>query len=78
MRLDKLVLAAIEYEMVPSPVPLPPDEIVIHEADAVAVQEHPLTVSTLTVPVVASAGTEVLTGDSANVQGCPGCVIVKV
>jgi hypothetical protein len=50
-------------------VPLAPDEIVIQEPDGVAVHEQPVTVSTLMVPVAAAAGTEVLTGDSANVHG---------
>ena len=48
--------------------PVAPDEIVIQDAEALAVHEQPAIVSTLTVPVAAAAGTEVLTGDSAKVQ----------
>ncbi len=71
VRLDRLVFAAIEYPTVPSPVPLEPDVMLIHDADAVALHEHPVSVSTLSVPVAASLEMEVLTGDSANVQVCP-------
>lgn len=49
----------------PSPVPLAPDVMVIHEADAAAVHEQPASVSTLSVPVVASLEIDVLTGESA-------------
>lgn len=52
--------------------------MVIHDADAVALHEQPVSVSTLSVPVAASLEMEVLTGESANVQVCPDCVTVKV
>jgi hypothetical protein len=45
-------------------VPLAPDVMVIQEADAVAVHEQPVSVSTLNVPVAASLEMDVLTGDS--------------
>jgi hypothetical protein len=45
------VFAATEYATVPDPEPLPPDVMVIHEAELDAVHAHPLVVVTLTVPV---------------------------
>ena len=78
VRLLRLVFAAIEYPTVPSPVPLAPDVMLIQEAEAVAFQVQPGSVSTLTVPVAASLGMEVLTGESANVHVCPACVTVNV
>jgi hypothetical protein len=53
---------------VPSPLPLPPDVTEIHEADGAAVHAHPVSVSTLTVLLVASAGAETLTGEIEKVQ----------
>jgi hypothetical protein len=78
VRLDRLWLAATLYATVPSPVPLPPDVIEIHVADAEAFHVHPFNVSTLTVPLVAPAGTDVLTGERLKVHVCPACVTVKV
>jgi hypothetical protein len=59
-------------------VPVPPELIVIHDADGVAVHEHPGSVSTLSVPVAASLEIEVFVGESANVHVCPACVTVNV
>jgi hypothetical protein len=52
--------------------------MVIHDAEAVAVHEQPVSVSTLKVPVVASLEIDVVTGESAYVQVWPACVTVKV
>ena len=57
---------------------MPPEVIVSQLAEEVAVHEQPGKVSTLTVPVVASAGTDELTGETANVHVCPACVTVNV
>jgi hypothetical protein len=51
---------------------------VIHETELDAVQVQPARVSTLIVLVVASAGTDALTGAIANVQASPACVMVNV
>jgi hypothetical protein len=45
-------------------VPLEPDVIEIQDADADAVHEQPVRVSTLNVPVAAALEIDVLTGDS--------------
>lgn len=76
--LERLVFAAIVKATVPSPEPLPPDVIEIQEAEAVAVHEHPTSVSTLRVLLVAAAGTDVLTGESEKAHACPDCVTVNV
>jgi hypothetical protein len=48
------------------------------DALVVAFHEHPGSVSTLTVPLPAAAGTDVLTGAIEYVQGRPVCVTVNV
>jgi hypothetical protein len=53
---------------VPSPDPLPPEVIVSQDAEEDAVHEQPASVSTLTLLLVAAAGTDVLTGLIANVH----------
>jgi len=64
---------------VPLPLPLAPAVTVIHAALLVAVQVHPAPAVTLTVPLVATAVDSVVDdGRIVNVQGAPGCVIVKV
>jgi hypothetical protein len=60
---DAVVLAATEQFTEPLPVPLLPEVIVIQDAPLLAVQEHPLCVVTLMVPVVAPASTDALAGD---------------
>jgi hypothetical protein len=45
-------------------VPLAPEVIVIQDADGDAVQEQPVRVSTLSVPVAAALEIDVLTGES--------------
>jgi hypothetical protein len=57
------VFAATEYATVPDPEPLPPDVMVIHEAELDAVHAHPLVVVTLTVPVEALDDTDVALGE---------------
>lgn len=74
VRLVRAVFAAMLYATVPSAFPLPPDAIEIHDAEDVAVHAQPARVSTLTVPLVASAGAETLTGEIENVQVWPACV----
>lgn len=71
MRLLRLVFAAILNATVPSPLPLAPEVIVIHAAFATAVHEQPASVSTLTLLLVAAAGTEALTGEIEKVQVWP-------
>ena len=44
--LDAPLFAATEYVTVPLPLPDEPEVIVIHDADAVAVQAHPVCVVT--------------------------------
>jgi hypothetical protein len=63
---------------VPSPVPSAGDVIEIQDAADAAVQPQPASVSTLTPPLVAFAGTEALTGATENVQVCPDCVTLSV
>jgi hypothetical protein len=70
--------AAMLNATVPSPEPLAPEVMEIHDADGTAVHEQPARVSTLRLPLVAAAGTDVLTGETVNVQVCPACVTVNV
>ena len=76
--------AAMLNATVPSPEPLLPEVTDNHADDEVAFQEQPFVVSTLTVLLVAAAGTDVLTGAIANAQAgalwvtaklCPPIVI---
>ena len=78
VRDDRLVLAATLKFTVPSPDPLEPDVMVSHDVEVDAVHEQPVRVSMLTVPLVAAAGTEAVTGAMAKVQAWPACVTVKV
>jgi hypothetical protein len=71
-------LAATLNATVPSPEPLAPEVIEIHDAEEAAVHPHPASVSTLTLPLVAFAGTDALTGATENVQACPDCVTLSV
>lgn len=52
--------------------------MLIQDAEAVAFQVQPGSVSTLTVPVAAALEIDVLVGESANVHVCPACVTVNV
>jgi hypothetical protein len=78
VRGDRLVFAATLKFTVPSPDPLAPDVMVSHDADVDAVHAQPVSVSTLTLPLVAAAGTEAVTGAMAKLQACPAWVTVKV
>jgi hypothetical protein len=78
VRLVMSGFAPTENATVPSPVPDAPDVIEIHDADDVAFQVQPVVVSTLSVLLVAVAGTEALTGEMENAQFGPDCVSVKV
>ena len=78
VRGDRLVFAATLKFTVPSPEPLAPDVMVSHEAELAAVHEQPASVSTLTVPLVAAAGTEAVTGEMAKLQAWPAWVTVNV
>lgn len=71
------VFAATAKFTVPSPEPLAPDVMVIHEAAEEADQEQPARVSTVTLPLVAPAGTEALTGAMSNVHAWPAWVTLK-
>lgn len=71
-------MAATLNETVPLPEPLPPAVIDSQDAADVAVHEQPAGVLTLTVPLVAAAGTDVLTGETENVQVGPACVTGNV
>ena len=78
VRGDKLVFAATLKFTVPSPDPPGPDVMVSHDVEVAAVHEQPVSVSTLTVPLVAAAGTEAVTGEMAKLQAWPAWVTVKV
>jgi hypothetical protein len=64
-------LRAALNRTVPLPLPLPPEEIVIHDTADAAVQSHPLLDSTLNVPVPPLSSMFVLLDESANVQPSP-------
>ena len=68
VRAARLGLAATVNATVPSPDPLPPDVMEIQDAADVAFHVQPASVSTLTLLLVAAAGTDVLTGEIANVH----------
>lgn len=78
VRLARLGFAATEIDTVPSPVPVAPEVIVIQETVLVAFHVQPASVSTLMVLLVASAGTDALTGAIEYVQGTPACVTANV
>lgn len=74
LRLAALVLAATAYVTVPAPDPVPPEEMVSHGTELLAVHEHPGAELTPTVPLVASGATVALVGEIANVQATPAWV----
>jgi hypothetical protein len=63
---------------VPDPVPFSPLEIEIQKTELEAVQVHPASALTDTVPVPAADVTEAVVGVTANVQLAPACVTVNV
>ena len=78
MRGDVVVLAAIEKAVVPLPLPVAPDVIVSHELLLVAVQEQPLVVVTVALPMPAVDAGLSEVGETLNVQAAPAWVTVTV
>jgi hypothetical protein len=73
------VLAATLSDTVPLPVPLAPDDTVIHDALLVAVREQPVIPVTETLTVPPAAATVVLVADSVNaVHAAAAWVTVNV
>jgi hypothetical protein len=62
-RASGVVFADTEYDIVPFPVPLLPDVIVIHDTLLEAVHEHPAWVVTDTLPVPPEAPKLALVGE---------------
>jgi hypothetical protein len=58
------------------PLPLPPLVTVIHGTPLTAVHAHPPGEVTVTVPLLAVAGTLLLVGEMLKVQVTPSCVTV--
>ena len=78
MRGKVVVLAASEKAVVTVPLPVDPDVIVSHELLLVAVQEQPLVVVSVALPVPAvDAGLREV-GDTLNEQAAPAWVTVTV
>ena len=78
VRVDVIVLAAIEMSTTPLPEPLAPDVIVNQDELSVAVQLQPAVVVTFTLAVLAVAAGFSEVGEAENVQGAAACVTVTV
>ena len=73
-----MVLAAMEKATVPLPEPLVPDVMASHESLLVAVQEQPLVVVTVALPVPAVDAGLSEVGETLNVQAAPAWVTFTV